>query len=324
LGQYLSLKNLWIKDESRNFTKTFKARDATIALSRFQEISLKGFVLSSTGNTAAAFCHAMRFTTIPMKVTLFLPKSAPIDFPIRKEVVARLTIVDGAYQACIETAKAYSSKAGLNYEGGFANPSRIEGSKTLALELAETNVEPEWYVQAITSGTGVYAFYKGFSELQNLGVIDRIPRILCVQPEGCAPIVRAYKRGRESLRPDEAVDEPATFVLTLTNGNPSFSYPYVRSAVLRSKGEMESVTEKEIAEAFLLLVKFERILPDPAAAVALAGMIKSLAEGVLEKDSTILFNLSGGLRTFPSKGIPQSITQQVLHPPLTFKKRGKL
>jgi len=296
LGNFLGIRNLWLKNETENFTRTFKARDALVSLSRFQEIGLVEFAMCSTGNTAAAFSHAMRFTKKPMTIHMFFPKWTVIDLEPRTRGTTTVTIVNGDYDLTIRTAYDFCARNGLAFEGGFANPSRIEGSKTIAYEIAETDLEPDWYVQSVTSGTGVYALRKGYRELQEMGVVRSSPRILCVQPEGCAPMVHAFRKGKEKLDSEDKPNNPATFATTLSNTNPAFSYPYVRKAVLDFAGTFEDVSEAETARAFLLLFKLEKLLVDPASAVALAGIIKTISEGTIDREETILLNVSGGIR----------------------------
>lgn len=300
LGGFLGPRHLWIKDESVNPTKTFKDREALITLSRFQEININEFVMYSTGNTAAAFVTAMAKTKPPMKAHVFLPKGTLIDFPVGGNV--DLKLVDGDYHAAINQARSYSKMTGLPLEGGFSNPNRTEAAKTIAFEVAEAGVEPDWYVQGVTNGSGVYGFHKGYSELVRFGLAERVPRILCVQPEGCAPMVRAFRHGRERLSPQDVPSESKTFVTTLACTNPEFSYPYLRGVVLDTDGDFEEVSDRESAYAFMLLLKLERKLVDPAAAVALAGIIKKLSMGAIRKDDVVLLNLSGGIRAESALG----------------------
>jgi len=296
LGNFLGIKNLWLKNETENFTRTFKAREALVSLSRFQEIGLVEFAMCSTGNTAAAFSYAMRFTKKPMTIHMFFPKWTVIDIEPRTKGTTTVTIVNGDYDMTIRTAYDFCTRNGLAFEGGFANPSRIEGSKTIAYEIAETDLEPDWYVQSVTSGTGVYALRKGYRELQEMGAVKSAPRILCVQPESCAPMVHAFRKGKKKLDPEDRSNAQATFATTLSNANPAFSYPYVRKAVLDSAGHFEDVSEAETARAFLLLFKLEKLLVDPASAVALAGIIKTISKGRIDREETILLNVSGGIR----------------------------
>jgi len=116
-----------------------------------------------------------------------------------------------------------------------------------------------------------------------------------VQPERCAPMVTAFKGGREKIAPQDVVVHPDTFATTLTNGNPAFSYPYIRRAVQSTKGTFESVSERDIAHAFLLLTKLEGMIVDPAAATALAGIIKASGSGDIQKDESVVLNVSGAL-----------------------------
>jgi threonine synthase len=300
LGGFLGLRNLWIKDETKNPTKTFKIRDALVTLSRFQELGVTEFAMSSTGNTARAFSYVMLFARTHITCHIFFPEWAVVDLDQKRKKDIETIVVNDDYNKTIETARRYSQQMGITLEGGFSNPCRIEANKTIAYEIGESGLEPDWYVQAVTTGSGVYGFYKGFNELRMMGVAESMPRILCVQPDRCAPMVTAFRGGRKKIAAQDVVAHPDTFATTLTNGNPAFSYPYLRRAVLDTKGTFESVDERDIAHAFLLLTKLEGIIVDPAAATALAGIIKASGRGDIEKDEIVVLNLSGSLNWSPS------------------------
>ncbi len=245
LGEFLGLKHLWLKDETKNFTRTFKTRDAVVSVSRFREIGVNEFVICSTGNTIGAFCYAISRAKLPMVAHMFLPKTMMIDFEIQNNLIPYVQLVDGPYQKVMERAKRYSEETGFPFEGGFSNPARREGSKTLGFEVAEAGLEPEWYVQGVASGTGVCGFSKSFSELRKIGVSESVPKILSVLPDGCAPIVNAFNTGASFFTPNFIVRNPRTSVTTLANGDPSFSYPYVRQTVLESDGHMEKYQNRK-------------------------------------------------------------------------------
>lgn len=234
-----------------------------------------------------------------MTAHLFFPKWSVIDLKPSMKRTARVTVVNGGYDETIRVANEFCVENRLPFEGGFSNPSRIEGSKTIAYEVAESGLKPDWYVQAVTSGTGVYSFRKGYRELQAAGVVDSTPKLLCVQPDGCAPMVKAFRDGQDKIEANNTPSFGHTFATTLSNTNPSFSYPYVRQAVLDSHGGFEEVSEAEISHAFLLLLKLEGLLVDPAAATALAGVIKATSEGRIDRDEIIVLNICGGLRNDP-------------------------
>lgn len=296
LGARLGLGNLWIKDESKNPTATFKDREAGLTVSRFKELGIFEFVICSTGNTAASFSRAIGLAE-SFRMHLFVPMAAKerVDFSIPESV--KVEFVDGNYSEAINYSSNHAQSNQLVSEGGFGNPCRIEGVKTLAFEVAESGIEPDYYVQAIGSGVGPCAFYKGYDELIRLGAAKRIPKIVCIQPELCSPIVKAYENGRELFDPSYAISDPKTFVTTLANGNPAFSYPYVRKVIKESGGMVEAVSEDEVREAMDLIEKEEYLSCEPAAATALAGLIKCVKLGKIAKDAVILVNHSGGVRT---------------------------
>ena len=295
LGQLLGLSNLWIKDESKNPTATFKDREAGVSIARFKELGIDEFVICSTGNTAASFTRAVSLVR-PFRMHMFIPTAAEarVDFSIPDSVGVEM--VKGTYFDAIEHSSDYATAQSLIAEGGFGNPCRIEGVKTLAFEIAEYGIEPDYYIQAIGSGVGPCAFYKGYSELVGLGVAGKIPKIVCIQPELCAPIVRAYEDGKETLDPSYSISDPKTFVTTLANGNPAFSYPYVRKVILGTGGMVATVSEEDIRGAVRLVEDKEGISCEPAAGTALAGLIKCLEEGRIDRESVILLNHSGGVR----------------------------
>ena len=294
LGSHLGLKNLWIKDETKNFTRTFKAREAIVTISRFQELGIREFVMCSTGNTAAAFCYAMRRANVSMKAHLVFPHGTLTDFST--DPIAEIKFFDGNYEESIKFARKCANEIGVPFEGGFANACRREGSKTLTYEVAEAGLRPEWYVQAVGSGTGIYGYSRATRELRSMGLLEESARILCCQPAGCSPFVEAFRADSDVMNEKYIVRNPKTFATTLANGNPSFSYPYIHEIVKKSRGYAESVSETEIGESLVLLAKLEGIIADPAAAVALAGLIKCIERGIIDRDSVILLNISGGIR----------------------------
>jgi threonine synthase len=295
LGKILGMKNLWIKDETKNFSNTLKARVAIVTLSRFREIGISEFVIASTGNTAAALSYAMKFLDTPMKIHAFLPIGNVVDFDFDSNMVS-INAGASSYQSTIEMARLFALKTGRIWEGGFGNPCRVEGEKTIAFEIAEKGLNPDWYVQGVSSGTCVYGFNKGCDELNKFVGVKMNPAYLCVQAEGCAPMVRAYRAGRDKLAPEDVVEFPDTFATTIANGAPYSCYKHIYKIVKNSGGAFLDVSETAIARAVHLLLREENICPDPAAAVALAGIERALSNGIIDRDETVLLNLSGAVR----------------------------
>jgi threonine synthase len=182
-------------------------------------------------------------------------------------------------------------------ERGFFNPGRREGLKVAWLEAAEQVPRTiDWYVQAISSAMGVYGVYKGALQLHELGTIDRVPHLLCVQQETCAPMISAWVDGSERIRPEDIVKRPTGIAAAILRGDPTRAYPHVRRIVLESGGTMVAVTEEEIREARRLLEELEGIHPCFAASAALAGLAKAREQGDIDAEETVLVNLTGSER----------------------------
>jgi len=295
LSEHVGLKNLWIKDETRNPTRTFKDREACITICRFLSLGIREFVLCSTGNTAASFSRVMS-KVLAAIMHLLIPLSCRgiIDFEIPASVKA--AFVDAPYHDVCCWAPDYASQNGIVWEGGFGNFYRREGLKTISLEIAECSLHPDWYVQAVGSGLGTYAAYRGFSELCALGATSKVPRLLCIQPELCAPMVNAFKAGRTEFSEEFAVPKPQTLATTIAQGNPQFSYKYVSRVIRESGGYMESVSESEIENAMKLMEAYESTTCEPASATALAGLIKCVESGVIDRGEIVVLIHSGGRR----------------------------
>jgi threonine synthase len=151
-------------------------------------------------------------------------------------------------------------------------------------------------VQAVSGGIGPLGVYKGFRELKQMGLVDRIPAIAAIQAEGCAPMVSSFKQGLETAIP---VSSPKTNIETLATGDPGRSYTLLREHILDTKGTFESVTDEEAFRAMHALAKMEGISMEPAAAVAFAGLFKLIRSGVIKPTDTIVVNCTG--HTMPAE-----------------------
>ncbi len=141
--------------------------------------------------------------------------------------------------------------------------------KTIAYEIVEQLGwrAPDWYIQSVSGGLGPLGVYHGFSELQDMGLIDHLPRLAVIQSEGCAPMVKAFRSGLSVAEPVV----PDTRIIILSTGNPGKMYTYLWNLIQRHGGVMESVTDAEAFSAMRNLAKTEGMAVEPAAAVAFAG-----------------------------------------------------
>jgi len=294
LGEALGLERLYLKDETTLPTGTTKDRMAAVALAYLYEHGVRAFATSSTGNSSTAYGHAIsRFPGLVMHLFTASEFADRVDLPKTEQVVE--TALEGAtFVEAFAAAAAFARREGLVSESGFFNPGRREGLKLAWLEAVDQVPGPiDWYVQAVSSAMGVYGVFKAAKELRALGRIDRLPRLLCVQQESCAPMVSAWAAGSSRIRAEDVVARPSGIASAILRGDPSRAYPYVHAIVTESGGTFLAVSEDEIREAHSLVEELESLRPGFAAAAAVAGAAKLRRLGELAPDATVLVNLTG-------------------------------
>jgi len=185
--------------------------------------------------------------------------------------------------------------------------------KTLAYEIAEQLTlhmgpppgstkespkwrTPDWYIQAVSGGMGPLGVYKGFRELRELKLIDRIPAIAPIQADGCAPMVLSWKKGLEKAEP---VLSPKTRIETLATGDPGRTYTMLRDQVNETGGVFESVSDEESFRAMHVLAKMEGISAEPASGTAFAGLFKLVRSGIIKPTDIVVINCTG--HTLPAE-----------------------
>jgi threonine synthase len=297
LGAYLRMPSLYVKNETVLPTGTTKDRMADISLAYLWEQGVREFCTSSTGNSSSSYAYAI--SSYPdMRLYLFTAESfvRRVNFADKPQVV-HFGLRDGTFVEAFNFSGTYARRHGLVAERGFFNLGRREGLKIAFLEASEQVPTPiDWYVQAVSSAMGVYGAYKGARELLSLGRIDRLPRLLCVQQETCAPMVRAFESGAEAIGPEYIVKRPTGIAEAILRGDPSRAYPYVRNIVLSANGFFASVSEQEIREARRMVEELEGVSLCFSASTALAGVIKLVRKDTFPLADTVLVNLTGSDR----------------------------
>jgi threonine synthase len=269
-----------------------------------KENGLTQAVVASTGNVAisyAAYC-----ARAGIKLYAFLTSLVPAE-KMRECALygAQVIKVTATYDRAKELAAQFATQRGMFYDRGLRSIAAVESMKTMAYELAEQVGRenpaggppwraPDWYIQAVSGGLGPAGVMKGFVELKEMGLIDKVPALACIQAEGCAPMVTSFKRGLD--RP-EIVASPRTHIATLATGNPGRAYAVLKRYVETYGGTMESVSDDEAYRAMHVLAKMEGVSMEPAAAVAFAGLFKLVRDGLIGPDDTVVVNCSG--HTFP-------------------------
>jgi threonine synthase len=306
LGSHLGMPSLYLKDETVQPTRSTKDRMAAVSLGFLWERGVRSFCTSSTGNSSTSYAYAIH--AFPdMTLYLFTPE----DFVTRVQhadhpQVKHFGLRDASFVEAFNYAGVYAQEHGLVAERGFFNLGRREGLKLAYCEACDQVPGPiDWYVQAVSSAMGVYGTYKGAKELREIGQIDRLPKLLCVQQEDCSPMVRAYQEGSDAIQPHHVVQRPEGIAEAILRGDPSRVYPYVKSIVVESGGDFVSVTEDEIREARSMVETLEGVSPCFSASTAVAGLIKLVQHERLPRHETVLVNLTGGdrPRTVPGLGI---------------------
>jgi threonine synthase len=294
LGREIGMRRLYLKNETVLPTGTTKDRNAGVVLALLWECAIRRFCTSSTGNSGSAYIREL--SRYP-EMTMYLFSGEDFVDRVRAEGSGRLVwfgLRGGTFEEAGKTTREFAAQHGLVSEHGFFNFGKREGAKLAFFEAVEQFGGPfDWYVQAISSGLGAYGTFKGAQELKGLGIIPRLPRLLCVQQASCAPQVRAYAGHSDVIRPQDAVARPTGIAHAILSGNPGKAYTYMKRAVEQSGGDYQAVDEAEIRAARTMVEELEGIEVCFSAASALAGVIKALRLGRINADDSVMVNLTG-------------------------------
>jgi threonine synthase len=298
LGAHMgNLKNLFIKNDSVNPTFSFKDRPAGVAISKSREINLKAVGCASTGNLASATAAHAAKAHLPCFIF------APSDIEKAKiaqalSYGAKFVAVEGTYDDANRIASIIGDSKGIGIVNINMRPYYVEGSKTLAFEVAEQLgwQVPDHLIIPVGSGAMLNAICKGFEELHDLGLIDDVSnlKVTAAQPHGCAPIVDAFKNKTGEIVP---VERPDTIAKSLAIGDPGDG-AYVLKRLKQYGGIAEEANDNEIVEGILTLAKTEGIFTEPAGGVSIAVLKKLVDDGFIERDEKVVCYVTGnGLKS---------------------------
>lgn len=277
--------SVWLKEESGNPTGSFKARGLSLAVNRARELGAPGVQLASAGNAGLALAAFAAAAGLPARVAL------PLDTP---PTVARRCRELGAH--VLESPGTLVDAAKLLPDDGYwtlstlREPYRVEGKKTMALELAEQTGwdPPEWILYPTGGGTGIVGMHKAFGELERLGLLPpgRRPRFVAVQMAGCAPVVEAFEEGRARAVPWE---RPETRVWGLRVPR-LLGDRLVLTALRETGGRAVAVPESALAETAARVARREGLRVGPEGAACLVALERLAAERVIpEGDRVVVF-----------------------------------
>lgn len=293
LGARHGFEQLWIKDESTNPTGSFKARGLAAAVTRAVRAGAEQFVVPTAGNAGVAL--AAYATRAGVRARIYAPTNTPA--PILAQVRAfggDLQLVDGHIGDCGIAARLHSANTGALDVSTLREPYRIEGKKTLGLELAEQLgwTLPDAIVYPTGGGTGLIGMWKAFQELRDSGWIrGPLPRMYTVQATGCAPVVEAFESGAERA---SACSDPKTVAAGLRVPSPLGDRLMLR-ALRDSKGGAVAVSDEALLAAANELQTSEGIDASPEGGAALAGAVELKRRGQLSgSERVVLFNTGAG------------------------------
>jgi threonine synthase len=295
LGAQLGFRRLLIKEEGINPTGSFKARGIAMAVSKARELGARALTIPTAGNAGAALAAYGARAGLPVDV--FMPADTPALFQTEVRAYgARLHLVDGLIDAAGAAARAHAEQTGAFDVSTLREPYRCEGKKTMGYELAQQMdwELPDVIIYPTGGGTGIVGMWKAFAELETLGWIGpRRPRMISVQAEGCAPIVRAFEEGAERARPWE---HAATYASGIRVPGAVGDYLILR-AVRESGGCAVAVSEGEIATHARLIRTTEGIFAAPEGGATLAALLRLRTRSEVGPDETVvLFNTGTGLK----------------------------
>lgn len=295
LAKKLGVPHLYIKDEGLNPTATFKARGMAVAVSRAKELGITRLSLPSAGNAAGAL--AVYAARAGLEARLFVPRDTPEAN--RKEIAvtgASLTLVDGHIGDAGRLSRQKAQEEGLFDLSTLQEPYRVEGKKTMGLEIA---MDMDWRLPDVIiyptgGGTGIVGMWKVFQDLLDLGWVEGPqPRFIAVQAEGCQPVVRAIHEGAAGCEPWL---NPKTVAHGLCVPHPFADY-LILKAIRETGGTALAVTDEEMVEGMIEMALTEGIFPCPEGAASLAALKRLLADRVVGPETTIvLLNTGSGLK----------------------------
>lgn len=295
LGDYLGLKNLWIKNDCANPTWSFKDRVVTVAATKAREFGFDTLACASTGNLAnSVSAHA---ASAGLDAFVFIPADLERGKIVGSGIYgARLVAVDGNY----DDVNRLCSELADKYRWAFVNinmrPYYAEGSKTLGYEVAEQLGwrAPDHVVAPMASGSLYVKIWKGLQELARLWLIDSVQtKMSGAQARGCSPIVTAYEAGTTNIRPVR----PKTIAKSLAIGNPADGY-YALKVMEESGGYGVAAEDEEIVAGIKLLAESEGIFAETAGGVVIAGLKKLAQSGKIGADEvTVAYITGSGLKT---------------------------
>ncbi len=312
LGRKIGIKNLYIKDESRNPTWSFKDRHCCVAIAKGLEFGAKIVSVSSYGNMGASTAAYAARAGIPCIVFVpsFIPQNMLTWLQVYGAMVVPITTTEGRWMLeseCLKKFESWYSAGTFTSPMPVYNPYGVEGNKTIAFEIHEQmRKTPDKVIVPTSYGGGLWGIWKGFKELSILDFIEEKPEMVSVETSVLAPLAKTISKGLEHV---ERV--PYTSSVAFSIAGTVSSYQAVK-AIHESRGIALTVSEEQIAEAQKLLASSEGIYAEMASVAAVAGVKKMVQDGKIDSDETVVCVLTSSGLKFPE--VTASFLQKPIGP----------
>ncbi len=322
LASRLGLKSLYVKDDGLNPTASLKDRASAMAVAKASEAGASVIACSSTGNAASSL--AGNAAAAGFETYIFVPSRAPQGKVAQLMIFgAHVISVEGTYEDTFALSAQAIEKYGWYNRNAAINPYLAEGKKTVSLEIAEQMGwrVPDYVAVSVGDGCTIAGVWKGFRDLYETGYINRLPRLISVQAQGCCPLNRSLHTGEPWTPMEENTLADSIAVGVPRNADKALQ------AVRASNGIAVEVSDQEILEAMALLGRTQGVFGEPAGVAATAGVKKAVEQGLIERDATVVTIVTGnGLKDVQSgiraAGAPMSVTPDMDSLLAAFDKAG--
>ncbi len=308
LEEFLNIKDVYIKDEARNPTASFKDRASAVGVAKAIELKKDVICAASTGNAASSvsgFAACMGIENY-----IFVPKTIP-EGKLAQLLVfgSKVILVDGDYDTAFDFCLKAVEHFGWYNRSCAINPYLVEGKKTAAFEICEQLdfKVPDKVIMAVGDGCSIAGVWKGFKEFYELGLIDKLPVMVSVQAEGSNPVNRAFRANKKEF--DYVT--PNTLADSISVGIPRNGYKAL-NALTESSGIAVDVRDDEILNAMTVLARHTGVFGEPAGVTAFAGLMKLASSGAIGPYESVVFVVSGsGLKDVKSAQLAVEVPQKI-------------
>jgi len=296
LASAIGLRQLFLKDDGRNPTSSFKDRASSVGVAKALEFGYNTIACASTGNAASSLAGLS--AAVGLRSVIFVPQRAP-EPKITQLLIFGATVVriKGTYEDAFDLCRRACQEFGWYDRNSGTNPFLVEGKKTAGLEIGEHfgSSMPDWVVVSVGDGCTIGGIGKGLREMKKLGFTTRAPRLLGVQAEGAKPILDAFRSGG-----DLVPGTTNTIADSIAVGTPR-NWRRAINEIRMSGGTMISVSDDQILDAMRSTARLGGVFGEPAGVTGVAGLKKAIKEGVVDRDASAIAVITGnGLKDIQS------------------------